>query len=466
MASRPYLCRTSRIFVVTGPAGTGKSTHVMKMVTESSPMPSQVIITGPTHTSVHEMKRKFLGRDNPSTKKIPPEKILARTIFSYFRIPPSIFPVKVNIDDHDDHESEILIIDEVSMIDIRVLRAIMKRLVRMNYGRIYLIGDPCQLQSPSVSIIFPIKHISYKKLEALSALTEEPLDTFTMKHLSQSFIMNRHVREASHVRIVGMNRRAGKHVARALDILRGLDTNPSLETLSRTFCHEKDIQRLHQEGWVVIVNSYKIISDIYSRSCRDTTEAITRKSCESRLTCPITIRKGDSFFVYDRRRDDHIRIDGGFEMAIQSGALIHGDFIAITEVHPDKDTFSYTCPLADDRTGTITLCSENLSRVVPLLPGRVLTPYVAQGSSFSKVIFYPIEGLTDPITSNVSVTRAVNDLMIALPKNISEYTSLSLLVESFMHNRSFMTISDISGEIISHRPPTSGSPPSGSRDPE
>lgn len=436
-----------KIFVVTGPAGTGKSTHVMKMVTESSPIPSMVVITGPTHTSVHEMKRKFL-----STKKIPPERMVARTIFSYFRIPPNIFPVKIGLDDSDDHGSEVLIIDEASMVDIRILRAIMKKLIRMNYDRIYLIGDPCQLQSPSVSIIFPIEHISYKKLDILSKLAHEPPDTFIMKHLSQSFIMNRHVRAASHIRIVGQNRRAGKNVTRTLDILRGIVTDPPLETLARTFCHERDVPRLFSEGWVVIVNSYKIISDIYRQSDRrseaSSEASITRKSCESRLTCPITIRKGNSFFVYDRRRDDHIKMDGGFQMAIESGSIIHGDFIIVTDVSPDKDQFSYTCPLSDDRTGSITLCDVDLSRPVPLLPGRVLTPYVAQGSSFSKVVFYPIEGLTDPISSNVAVTRAVNELVVALPKNISEYTSLSLLVESFMHNRSLAAISDISDRII------------------
>jgi len=118
------------IFIITGDAGTGKSTFIVKLVHYLSNAGVNVSVTGITGKSVRRLNELFVNQGGK-----PIAKTLARELGQKYNGTYNV----------DTISSEVLVIDEASMIDLHRLSRINK--VFSNDGQVLILaGDPKQLE--------------------------------------------------------------------------------------------------------------------------------------------------------------------------------------------------------------------------------------------------------------------------------------------------------------------------------
>lgn len=126
-----------QVFVITGSAGTGKSTFVVYLVSKFHKLGISVSVTGTTGKSVRRLNELLIKAGiNPGAKTLARE--LGQRYDGTYRV--------------DRIMSEVLIVDEASMLDIHRLSRI-NRVMSENQTLI-LVGDPGQLEPIGTENIF------------------------------------------------------------------------------------------------------------------------------------------------------------------------------------------------------------------------------------------------------------------------------------------------------------------------
>lgn len=132
---------------------------------------------------------------------------------------------------------------------------------------------------------------------------------------------------------------------------------------------------------------------------------------------------------------DRKKLDGGWLSLISSRKIVNGDRIVVSSVDEMSDMI--VCELPDGSSEKIFLMDARTNRSLPIIPWNIVTPFMTQGGSHDKVLFWPLREYTDPVSTYVSVTRARNDLRI-----VSDDHDLS-----FVHRDEYESLRNLIGEM-------------------
>lgn len=353
------------INVVLGKAGTGKTTWILNKIQHEN---CQIYFLAFTHMAVENMRKRI---------KLNKPNFHFKTLHSFFRINPNSGVVLGNTKTFD-----ILIIDEISLIDKKLLKDCFKFIIKNNKNSpiIYLSGDRFQLGAiVEKTMISENKLRKYEKL-----LCDNNYDFETrlsvLKHMSNNCLSSKMIQKyIKSVKILTENHRS----------------NVLINAITTSIFNVKDVKldkidlftviNLMNSGYVFIASSYSLLENIVEKLPYD--YYIKQNTAGKNGFKNLYLKKNSTVYTIENSSDYY------------NGELM-------TFIDYNCHTNFATCRKQND---VEIIIKPNAFGYLPIAPSNVYTIHKSQGLEFEKVIVSTDNLFLFPMLYTAT-TRAKNDI--------------------------------------------------------
>jgi hypothetical protein len=352
------------ITVIHGLAGCGKSTYLANLICNER---DAYVVLAYTHSAVENIYRKVCEKNVDEVKcRISRYK----TIHSFFRIDyetnrilgPSSKPIAVYI-------------DEFSLIPKEIFRMIMRMLQRTSTKRVYIAGDPLQLNG-----IQRIDHISFQKLRKIANEEGRLPSVDVLVHIHNSVYFTKYCNMAERISLM-RNFRANSRVMQLIESI--FEKHKPVQCIS----FDTAVRLLHFQGYSLIAGTYQTLERF--NDTRGENNCVDFTQCRGNdAICPFRIlhlRVGQEVLCIGNDKDRYY----------------NGETLILTRLQP-----TICARKADSRVEL----SFPLSCNLPFTPTNLLTVHRAQGRTIPRVIVC-IEDMFEITMLYTAITRASEDCL-------------------------------------------------------
>lgn len=358
------------IKIVLGKAGTGKTTYILKQIENETQ--KRIYFLAFTHMAVENMRNRMKNiKDNYHFK----------TLHSFFRVNPSTGVVLGNSKSFD-----ILIIDEISLIDKKLLKDCFKYILKNNKNKpiIYLSGDRFQLGS--IIEKFTISENKLKKYSNLILDSDYNFDTRinVLKHMSGNCLsMNIIKKYVSEIKILTENHRSNNTIN---TLVNSVFNSKNLYYLSNYMIDLYTVVNLiHSENYVFIASSYSILEEIIEKLPYD--YYIKQNMAGKNGFKKLYLKKNSMIYTTDNHNDYY-----------------NGELMEFIDYDINRNTIS-----CKKKNGVEILIKPNQFGYLPVAPSNVYTVHKSQGLEFDNVIVCTDNLFLFPMLYT-AITRAKNNI--------------------------------------------------------